>query len=147
VALTDVEVERDLFYFGGREEGANLPESGKPIRLGPDDHFMLGDNTRSSSDSRRWTAAGIRLRDGTRVWWDSQTSPQYVDQGGVHWNEVTDVEGIVRRWRDEDKDPGVYRENERRPFVHRDQIVGKAFFALVFWPLDGEFWKRLRFVH
>jgi hypothetical protein len=31
--------------------------------------------------------------------------------------------------------------------VTRDRIIGKAFFALVFWPLDADFLDRVRFIH
>jgi hypothetical protein len=61
----------------------------------------------------------------------------------VRRNEVTDVEGVVRRWAE---DEFVPRE-DRRSVVTRDRIIGKAFFALVFWPLDERFLDRLRFIH
>ena len=64
-------------------------------------------------------------------------------------NEITDVEGVVRRWADGDVDrtAGTSWQTRRMPYVTRDRIVGRAFFALIFWPVDDAFLDRIRFIH
>jgi hypothetical protein len=145
--LTDVRVDRDLYYIGGREDTSNVPGEGAAYPLGPGEYFMMGDNTSASSDSRKWMAHGQKLKDGRVVWWDWQVPPHTVEEDGVRWNEVTDVDGIVRRWTDDDRDPNDIRASDRRSVVTRDRIIGKAFFALVFWPIDERFLSRIRFIH
>ncbi len=120
------------------------------MRLGPDDHFMLGDNTRRSSDSRKWQATGVRLKDGRRIVWDPRPDddvgyqPRDTTVGDRVRREVLDVEGIRRRWyRDEEVETGA--ESIRLPFVKRDRIIGRAWFGLVFWPLE-EILPRIRCV-
>jgi signal peptidase I len=143
LALRDVRLDRDLYYIGGREESDNVPRAGDAYPLGADEYFLMGDNTGASSDSRKWRAKGGETRDGRAIWWDWQVSPRSVEVDGVRRNEVTDVDGIVRRW-----DEGEFVPREvRRSVVTRDRIIGKAFFALVFWPLDDQFVERVRFIH
>src|SRR5207247_1934012 len=131
-----VRVDHDLYYFGGRENSANqVPEPGTPAVTGPDQYFMLGDNTTSSSDSRVWTAQGVRLKDGSEVWWDGSNSEdtrydvRIVE--GKSFYSVNDVEGIHRTWGEDDvvREGGAGRLPPRRmSFVTRDRIVGRAFF-------------------
>ncbi len=147
VVVTDVRVDRDIYYLGGREDASNVPFTGQSFPLGEDEYFLMGDNTQHSSDSRKWKAQGRKLKDGTTVWWDWQNGPRVVEEGGKRWSEVTDVDGILRRWTDEDRSPDGGEPQERRSVVTRDRIVGKAFFALVFWPLDENFLARIRFIH
>jgi hypothetical protein len=144
LVLDEVRVDHDLYYANHRLDPTYLPHEDDTLRLGPEDHFMLGDNTRSSSDSRRWTANGVRLKDGTEILWEWQTYPRSVEQGGRRVKEVVDTEGVSRRWAPEDEaeDGSLTR---RMPFVARDRIVGRAWFALVFWPLDTL--GRIRFIH
>jgi signal peptidase I len=143
VTFRDVRVDRDLWYIGGREDPDNVPADGQAFPLGDDQYFLMGDNTGASSDSRKWRAEGGETKDGRSIWWDWQVSPKSVDVDGVRHHEVTDVEGIVRRWLPDEFVP----RKERRSVVTRDRIVGKAFFALVFWPLDDDFLDRVRFIH
>jgi signal peptidase I len=144
VAVRDARIDRDLWYIGGREDSDNVPREGQAFPLGSDEYFLMGDNTSFSSDSRKWRARGGETKDGRSIWWDWQVPPRSVDVGGgVRMNEVTDVDGIVRRW---SEDEFVPRE-DRRSVVTRDRIIGKAFFALVFWPIDERFLDRVRFIH
>jgi hypothetical protein len=54
-----------------------------------------------------------------------------------------DVEGVERWWLLEDEvGPPTYAST---PFVHRDLVVGRAFF--VFWPLLPGFPGRLQLIH
>lgn len=144
VELSGVAVDRDLYYTNYRSTLENRPSAGDVLRTGDDEYFMLGDNTRKSSDSRRWVATGVRLKDGTEVLWDWQTLAKHSVVDGQAWREVVDVEGVTRRWRTEDEAPDGAL-SERRPFVRRDRIVGRAWFALVFWPLD-QLLPRVRFI-
>lgn len=58
-------IHRDVFYTNdvappGRELHAGL---GSPFSLDEDDYFVLGDNSRASSDARVWDEVGPHLRD------------------------------------------------------------------------------------
>ena len=153
LVLRDVRVDHDLYYVGPRENTMQVPERDKPGVTGRDQYFMLGDNTTSSSDSRMWNARGQKLKDGSEVWWDSQNSEDTnyrIDtRDGKTTYSVTDVEGVHRAWTEDDvaHDPGGSSMTKRMSFVSRDRIVGRAFFALLFWPLDGATWQRVRFIH
>jgi hypothetical protein len=153
LSILDLRLDHDLHYVGAYErQGDSHPAAGDSWVTGPDEYAMLGDNTTHSSDSRAWTVKGVRLKDGTEIWWDPDPR-----EGGTHrvvrdgrtLNECVDVEGVTRRWADEDRDEAGMADLSRRiPFVKRERIVGRAFFAFVFsQPLDPAFLARLRFVH
>jgi signal peptidase I len=151
LVVTDVSVDRDLYYWSGRNADQNRPGPGESIVVPPDSYFMLGDNTRSSHDSRQWTAVGVALAEGRpdglrEVWWDSQNGPrgEHDREGGRGTlRTVTDVDGVVRSWYASEE-----RDTLRKPlsFVTRDMIVGRAFFALVFWP-PHQVPARFRLIH
>jgi len=147
VKIRDLRVDHDLYYTNHRTDSGFVPMAGETLTLPDDGYFMLGDNTRRSSDSRRWTAAGRKLKDGTEIWWEWSTMPKWVTKDGKTWNEVVDVEGVTRRWLDDDRDPEASSLSKRMPTVARDRIVGRAWFALVFWPLKGQSLERIRFIH
>ena len=154
--LRDVTVAHDLYYTS---EGR--PETGDAWRIPDDAYFMLGDNTRNSNDSRRWSASGVRLADGREIWFDPSPSadeepryPRYETIDGVSYEERRDTEGVVRRWAPGDLMPGSGSLSRRMPFVERERIVGRAWFAMYAdvdaWPLkipkittSG----RIRFIH
>ena len=153
IVLRDMRIDHDLYYVGPREQTMQVPERDRPGMTMRDQYFMLGDNTTSSSDSRMWNARGQKLRDGSEVWWDSQNSEDTnyrIDtRDGKTVYSVTDVEGVHRTWTEDDVDhaAGGGSLTRRMSFVSRDRIVGRAFFALLFWPLDGATWQRVRFIH
>lgn len=53
VDLADLRLYRDVFYTASKD----LRGTKSPIVLGPDEYFMLGDNSPVSRDSRSWPAA------------------------------------------------------------------------------------------
>ena len=57
VAFRHVKLYRDIYYRpGDRHAGA------EPYQLGPDEYFMLGDNSANSDDSRSWQIPGVPER-------------------------------------------------------------------------------------
>jgi signal peptidase I len=56
VTLTRVRVDRDLYYQPVQGAGTYGTNSDRPAVLGPDQFFMLGDNSPASRDSRLWGA-------------------------------------------------------------------------------------------
>ena len=57
VRLSNLKLYRDIHY---RADGPNATKS--PCRLGPDEYFMLGDNSPDSHDSRGWAVPGVPER-------------------------------------------------------------------------------------
>ncbi len=158
LSIRDVDVAHDLYYT--TPPGAH-PESGDAWRTPDDGYFMLGDNTRNSNDSRLWGASGVRLADGSEIWYDPSPSndeeprfPRYVTVDGVSYEERRDTEGVVRRWANADLMPGSGSLSRRTPFVSRERIVGRAWFAMY---ADVDVWPpkvpkvgthgRVRFIH
>jgi signal peptidase I len=137
-------IDRDLAYTN-RE--MSFPELQEGLQIPGDAYFMLGDNTASSSDSRRWERECQRLQDGRRICWDKNPGnspgegPQFKSDGVK--SSVTDVDGIRRHWLNADEDGST--TSERVPFVRRHQVVGRAFF--IFWPLFPDFPHRMRLIH
>jgi hypothetical protein len=154
LVVTDVRVDHDLYYHSGHDDPQYAIGDDGSIRVPADSYFMLGDNTTSSHDSRKWTANGVRLQPGradglTEVWWDAQNGPKFEptrrgESAGPTRKVVTDLDGIVRTWEPSAEDGEIL--SRRVPFVTRDLVVGRAFFALVFWPLE-EVPRRFRLIH
>lgn len=139
-------VDRDLRYENSWDANPSARRGGLTV---PDaSYFMLGDNTRNSSDSRRWRLVTQHLIDGRAIRYDYATAPDYLDapfDAKRTPKQVVDADGLVRRWYEEDEDPERGSETEAAPFVHRDLIVGRAF--LVFWPWSPNFPGRIGFIH
>lgn len=58
-----LEVRRDVYYTGRGQYGHNAPE-----QLGPDEIFVLGDNSAQSQDSREWGPVSLERVLGRPVW-------------------------------------------------------------------------------
>ncbi|MDF1702190.1 MAG: signal peptidase I [Planctomycetota bacterium] len=139
-------VDRDLRYENSWDANPGARRSG--VTVPADSYFMLGDNTRNSSDSRRWRTVTQHLIGDRTIRYDYASSPDYLDSeydADRTPKRVTDVDGLPRTWFEEDEDPERGSETSSAPFVHRDLIVGRAF--LVFWPWNPEFPGRIGFIH
>ncbi|HEX5137536.1 MAG TPA: signal peptidase I [Planctomycetota bacterium] len=134
--IENIRIARDVQYTQDgewpREKGTSIPEG---------HYFMLGDNTRSSKDSRAWEIAEVTLKDGTIIRWEEGHDAQDVPgQPNANFDpgdpdrviEVqADVDGLLRRFHTSEvvrKQVGV-----PYPFVSRDHLVGRAF--AIFWPI------------
>ena len=104
---------------------------------------MLGDNTNNSRDSRRWDANVITTLDGREFIADGNIK---LENGRSIRNfdtvdgryEFLDSTGIKRSI------PVEEAEIKRRqlPFVHRSELVGRAFFTFFPVPPFGDFRPR-----
>ncbi len=139
-AFSGVAIYRDLYYTPDGQTHVHVPEGSL---------FALGDNSSASKDGRLWMGRHATLEDGTDVFTDADARPDPED----FFAEAS--LGAARGLTDEfgeayAVDPGSvrYGAKERRPFVSKDLLLGKAFF--VFWPparREGDGWKaNWRFV-
>ena len=58
IKLRNVRIYRDVYYTGRQKKHGVRQE----CRLGPDEYFVLGDNSPVSADSRSWESAGVPSR-------------------------------------------------------------------------------------
>lgn len=64
--LRCLRVDRDIYYT--RRPGTSIRAyAGEPFQLGPDEYFVLGDNSAASHDGREWRTAGAHLSEGYRL--------------------------------------------------------------------------------
>ncbi len=128
--LGSVSVDRDLQYNQSREW------------VVPDDHYIvLGDNTISSKDSRMWEVTVLELSDGRTlegehsVKLEDGTIVPFDDSGDEY--RFLDTNGVARRVPKSD----VVKVTERvdRPFVKRNDLVGRAFLVFFPFPPFGDF--------
>jgi hypothetical protein len=65
--LSHLKLFRDLYYTQSGREYPHTANTDRPLTLGPDEFFPLGDNSRKSSDGRYWNDVYPALDDlGTR---------------------------------------------------------------------------------
>ncbi len=143
--VQDLAIARDLRYENSWDANPSAERRGIDIPDGR--YFMLGDNTSNSSDSRRWRMVTVHIRGGGTIRHDHSDSPEYLKSGNgdLSLKRVTDADGIVRTWNENDEDTDKGSETNAAPFVDSDLIVGRAF--LVFWPCWPKFPGRLGFIH
>ena len=69
LALSHTAIFRDIYYTTTTQETGEpcFATTGSPFKLGPDEFFVLGDNSPASHDSRRWSNIGIGI-DGKQVY-------------------------------------------------------------------------------
>ncbi len=156
----DISVGRDICY-----RGKSHIDEGQAVAIKEDHYVMMGDNVGSSHDSRAWTQYAYRLRGRAEpVECESQET---TDSGTEHAfiRRIAEKYGLTKypdvgikadkygnEWALYRGDPpervppgapvGIIVESEPpgpSPFVHRDFIVGKAFW--VWWPRSR--WFRL----
>lgn len=131
-AFSGIRVDADLHYEGS--SSWNVP---------PDHFVMLGDNTTNSRDSRKWDCHEIVDRNGRsyiadgNVKLDDGSSFRNFRSDGDDW-VFLDSHGIARRIPKE----GAKTSTTERPFVHRDDLIGRAFFTFFPFPPFGEFRPR-----
>ena len=137
--LSALRVGRDIHYlqkFGGPDM-----TRGKPLVIGDDEYFMLGDNVNNSHDGRAWKKYTVVLKDGRVIEYEGQS---LIDKQEVrerwarrhncpepnHYVEA-DIHGHEQAWRDVD-----VKSRDERPYnlVKGRFIIGRAF--AVCWPLD-----------
>jgi signal peptidase I len=126
-AFEEVRLYRDLHYVrdGSSLENVEIPEGHL---------FCLGDNTRSSKDSRRWRLDVYQMENGDRFRHDSNDDdPESRVRPGPRPGTIRfqDERGI---WVTLDEAEVKARFSEAAPFVPRENVIGRAFF--VFWPLN-----------
>ena len=144
LVVEDLRIDRDQHY--ANDWGVNSEGEQRGIDIPNDSYFMLGDNTRNSSDSRKWRMTTVHLRNGSVIRHERGEDRHLDDDEGPDegpWKRVVDADGITRLWleADEVESPTTAAAH----FVRRDLLVGRAF--LVFWPCWPDFPGRLGFIH
>ncbi len=130
LVLSDVRIAREVHYTGDSDRVWEIPDG---------HYFMLGDNTQSSKDSRRWLIAEAHHNNGEVIRWeaspnDGTRNPPGGESFGGPDAAVyieADIDGHTRRF--QNKDIARWVGSRSWPFVSRDHLIGRAF--SVFWPI------------
>jgi signal peptidase I len=120
----DVRLDRDVYYTSSGARGTRFEV--------PEGHYLfLGDNSKSSQDSRMWTAYRVtEKREGGRTFL-SERRPSALDSPGRL--EFRDRDGVFRSYEPAEID--VSSSRIPVPFVPKADLHGRAF--AVFWPPGG----------
>ncbi len=142
--LEDLQVYRDVYYTpGGWSDSWTIP---------PGHHFMLGDNTQDSSDSREWRLVRMKwvgspagdqpiagnLREGPPGRYSADTNPIVEGYGPQQRTFLRDVYGELHHFESSQRielAPGAAVTPS--PLVPRHLITGRA--VAVFWPLSWQY--------
>ena len=137
--LVDLSIDRDLHYM--IDQGL-IPSPPEGYWVIPDGSFFaMGDNTRSSKDSREWTVLEAELKGGEVIRWDPSERSLYPGSPKNPGSESemrrigvisADVNGLVRRI-DKSMVVAFRARTIRQPVVSRSDLIGRAFG--VFWPI------------
>ena len=90
-SLRHLKVDRDIYYTDSNGSAFPRPFGvGVPYRLGPDEYYVLGDNSPVSNDSRFWAkspvvAAGLLVGKPFLVHVPGRAVPVPAFGGGVYW--------------------------------------------------------------
>jgi signal peptidase I len=132
--LTDLRIDRDVYY------NADTPDPRKIWKIPEDHFFMLGDNTQSSKDSRRWEVNQAQYQNGDVVIWEAPGDSDVPGQPYAARPDgdedpilrvAADVDGLVRYV--DSREVKRFRRGVSHPFVSRDHMIGRAF--AIFWPI------------
>lgn len=136
LTVSDVVVRRDISY--------SQPAGENSWQVPDDSFFMLGDNTDNSRDSRLWAANVITTNDGQEFIADNDIR----DDAGVARRNLQFKNGVLR-FVDSYGIPRMFPRDKvevqsgvRKPFVHRDDLLGRAFLTFFPFPPFGEFRPR-----
>ncbi|MEM8883703.1 MAG: signal peptidase I [Planctomycetota bacterium] len=129
-SLEDARIDRDLHYLlDTNQSGA------RKWQVPADSYFVLGDNTNSSKDSRRWQVSRVVLQDGSTIEWEESSGPSVDALLGLAPEDEfvipNDSQGLTRRLLR--SDISTWKRDVAWPFVPRDHLIGRAF--SVFWPI------------
>jgi hypothetical protein len=128
--VEDLRIERDVHYFD--------PQRTNPAdfvwRVPDDFYFMLGDNTQSSSDSRKWFVVEA-IVNGEAIRWTEAPTDGSINASGTRPSSGTveieaDVDGLTRSVSVAEIE--AWEKDVRWSFVSRGHLIGRAF--SVFWP-------------
>ncbi|MBI2900101.1 MAG: hypothetical protein HYY17_07940 [Planctomycetes bacterium] len=154
--FSKLRIGRDIYYKcedPDHSSSENI-QDGVPLRIGPGQYVMMGDNVGNSHDSRKWKKMTQRLKDGREIVYESQ-SDKTSDKDevkdvirrlglSVHPQHYIKADINGREWvfNDSDLDPDAPSpKRDAFPFVDRRHIIGKAFW--VWWPA-GRWFKMIR---
>lgn len=151
-SVQNLRVGRDIYYRGG-----TYIKEDEPIALPPRQHIMMGDNVRTSHDSREWVKETYRLKDGSVITVDNKEVRLHSDKDHLH-NDFFQCDICREYWRKGEKsvprhyfisgdfqgvnysfmeESVVASSKERAPFVDESLIIGKAFYIV--WPTNRWF--------
>lgn len=150
----NLRIGRDIHYTAeSPDRDGNTDDNigeGKPIKTGPDDYIMMGDNVGNSHDSRKWKKITVRLKDGRSFEFESQaektdreSKEEFAKRMGMKEPPDNYIKADVRGidWFFQDDELLERSKPEPAPFVKRPFIIGKAFW--VWWPA-GRWFRMIR---
>lgn len=149
VEISKLRVGRDV-YYKAQDTDENFRD-GVPLKTGPGEYIMMGDNVGNSHDSRKWKKYTFHHRKHGPIVFEGQARKgtderaELARQLGLakppDYYIKADINGREWHFDETDLDPEHSTEPEKFIFVHRRYIIGKAFW--VWWP-PGRWFKMIR---